>query len=37
VPQSALVEIKDIAGFLGTMLTLVNSGFTLVDKLQNLP
>jgi len=37
VPQSALVEIKDIAGFLGTMLTLVNSGFTLVDRLQNLP
>ena len=37
VPQNALVEIKDVAGFLGTMLTLVNSGFTLMDKLQNLP
>ena len=37
VPQSALVEIKDIAAFLGTMLTLVNSGFTLMDRLQSLP
>ncbi len=37
VPQSALVEIKDIAAYLGTMLTLVNSGFTLMDRLQSLP